>query len=200
MKDEDLRGTKRSHIIEAAVYLFQEHGFHATSMDEISARANVSKRTLYKYFESKDVLFQSIVAELSALVSDTLTFTYDPARSIQEQLTELAWAEASLMRSPEFMAACRMLIAESFRSAEIAEGLRGKIDKTAGIVAFFKEAAASGALIMPDPEAAATEFVALMKARGFWPVIFGEEMLSEAAMSQIVENSVAMMMARYAKS
>ncbi|MEM9638070.1 MAG: helix-turn-helix domain-containing protein, partial [Pseudomonadota bacterium] len=42
------RCSKRAQIIEAAVQEFQDNGFAAASMDVISARAGVSKRTLYK--------------------------------------------------------------------------------------------------------------------------------------------------------
>ena len=116
MKDQDPpRGTKRAQILEAAVSLFQERGFHATSMDDISALAQVSKRTLYKYFESKETLFEAILVEINGRISELLAVTYDPARPIEEQLRDLAWAEANLMMSPDFIATCRMLIAEAFR-------------------------------------------------------------------------------------
>ncbi len=47
---------KRQQIIEAAYQLFRENGFYATGVDLIMRTAKVSKRTLYKYFPTKNEL------------------------------------------------------------------------------------------------------------------------------------------------
>lgn len=52
---------KRRAILAAAGYCFMGGGFTA-SMDQIAARAGVSKQTLYSHFKNKDVLFQAIVS------------------------------------------------------------------------------------------------------------------------------------------
>ena len=52
---------KRKQIIEAAAEEFRSAGFNGTSMDKVAARANVSKRTVYNHFPSKDALFNGIV-------------------------------------------------------------------------------------------------------------------------------------------
>jgi len=48
--------TSKERLIESALQLFYERGFHATGIDMILEKANVSKPTLYKYFDSKDAL------------------------------------------------------------------------------------------------------------------------------------------------
>ena len=48
--------SKRQDLIEAALCLFNERGYHATGIDAILARAGVAKNTLYKHFRSKDEL------------------------------------------------------------------------------------------------------------------------------------------------
>lgn len=50
------RPSRRDHLIRTAVELFAAHGFHATGVDLIMERSGVSKKTLYKYFRSKDEL------------------------------------------------------------------------------------------------------------------------------------------------
>lgn len=50
-------------IIEAATELFHEHGFHATGLDAILARAGVTKTTFYNHFESKDALVIAVLHE-----------------------------------------------------------------------------------------------------------------------------------------
>lgn len=48
-------------IKEAALQLFSAHGVDQVSMDEIAAKANVSKVTIYKYFQSKEDLHKEVV-------------------------------------------------------------------------------------------------------------------------------------------
>jgi len=52
---------KRKQIIEAAFQLFKDNGFYATGVDLIMRTANVSKRTLYKYFPSKNELIVAVL-------------------------------------------------------------------------------------------------------------------------------------------
>ena len=47
---------RKQHLIETALTLFNEKGYHATGIDLILAEAKVSKATLYKHFRSKDEL------------------------------------------------------------------------------------------------------------------------------------------------
>jgi AcrR family transcriptional regulator len=47
----------------AALALFVEKGFAATRLDDVAARAGVSKGTLYLYFESKEALFKAVIEE-----------------------------------------------------------------------------------------------------------------------------------------
>ncbi len=188
---------KRAQIIEAAVVEFQEKGFAAASMDRISARAEVSKRTLYKYFESKENLFRSIVIELSNRFAEVLEIRYEKGRDIREQLTELAWAEGRILMSPEVIAMSRMVISETLRNPLLAAEAQGKLDKTATFIAMLRDAAEDGQLQIEDPEQAGREFIGLIKARAFWPMLFTGAVLSQAEMTETIENSVEMMISRY---
>ncbi|NOD91978.1 TetR family transcriptional regulator [Ruegeria sp. HKCCD4884] len=192
--------SKYAQIIEAAVAEFQEKGFAAASMDRISARAEVSKRTLYKYFESKDNLFRSIVVELSSRFAEVLEIRYEKGRDIREQLTELAWAEGRILMHPDVIAMARMVVSETLRNPELAAKVQGKLDKTQTFIAMLKDAAEDGQLQVDDPERAGIEFVGLIKARAFWPLMFTGGTLSESEMAQTIENSVEMMISRYGVS
>ena len=48
-------------IVKSALELFYYHGFHATGVEQIRAVAGVSKKTLYKYFPSKDELIVAVL-------------------------------------------------------------------------------------------------------------------------------------------
>ena len=50
-------------LLDAALDLFVEKGFSATRVEEVAARAGVSKGTLFLYFQSKEDLFKAVVRE-----------------------------------------------------------------------------------------------------------------------------------------
>ncbi|MFY2824705.1 TetR/AcrR family transcriptional regulator [Ruegeria sp. MALMAid1280] len=191
------KASKQAQIIEAAVAEFQEKGFAAASMDRISARAEVSKRTLYKYFESKENLFRSIVIKLSNRFAAVHDIRYQPGRDIREQLTELAWAEGRVLMMPEVIAMARMVISETLRNPEMAAAAQGKLDKTPAFVSMLKDAADDGQLQIDDPERAGQEFIGLIKAKAFWPMMFSGGILSKQDMTTTIESSVNLILSRY---
>lgn len=188
---------KHAQIIDAALSEFQDKGFAAASMDRISARAEVSKRTLYKYFESKDNLFRSIVLELSGRFSDLSGFRYEKGRDIREQLTELAWAEGRILMSQDVMAMARMIMSETLRNPDLAAEAQRNLDKTPVFIDLLREAARDGKLQIDDPDRAGHEFIGLIKSRAFWPMVFTGCVLTLSEMTDTIENSVEMMMCRY---
>lgn len=50
------RSEIREHLLETALRLFNQHGYHATGVDLIIADAGVAKTTLYRHFENKEDL------------------------------------------------------------------------------------------------------------------------------------------------
>src|ERR1041385_700738 len=52
-----------AEIVSAALDLFVEKGFAATKMEQIGARAGVTKGTVYLYFRSKEDLFRAVLEE-----------------------------------------------------------------------------------------------------------------------------------------
>ena len=66
-RSED-RAVKRQALLTAAVQLFNEHGFHATSLDDVAARVGVTKPVVYHYLGNKDqVLFECVSFGLAQL-------------------------------------------------------------------------------------------------------------------------------------
>ena len=54
-------------LLDAALSLFVEKGYAATKVEQVAARAGVSKGTLFLYFSSKEALFKAVVrADITA--------------------------------------------------------------------------------------------------------------------------------------
>ncbi|AEF42548.1 TetR/AcrR family transcriptional regulator [Hoyosella subflava] len=81
------RAIREQQMLDAAIDVFAEHGYHAASMNAIAARAEISKPMLYLYYGSKDELFASCIRRESTRFLDALTGAADPSLSPREQLT-----------------------------------------------------------------------------------------------------------------
>jgi AcrR family transcriptional regulator len=62
----------RQALREAAHRLFAEKGFSQTTIDDIAAAADVSRRTFFRYYDSKDDLLRTDVADLLPVMLATL--------------------------------------------------------------------------------------------------------------------------------
>ena len=71
------RELKRNAVLQTAAQLFNERGFHATSLDDIAERLNVSKPTVYYYVESKD----QILLECVKIALDLMQAGIDEVRA-----------------------------------------------------------------------------------------------------------------------
>lgn len=60
LREKELR---RKNILSSAIQIIKENGFDCTTMDEIAAKSELSKGTLYLYFEDKLSLFRAIKAD-----------------------------------------------------------------------------------------------------------------------------------------
>ncbi len=56
-----MTASRREHLLQIAMKLFNEHGFNATGIDKVQAASGVSKTTMYKHFKSKDELIQAVL-------------------------------------------------------------------------------------------------------------------------------------------
>lgn len=64
-KHQQLAGTRRVQILDAATKVFAERGFHRSRVKEIAREAGVSEGTIYNYFEDKDALLIGILDRLN---------------------------------------------------------------------------------------------------------------------------------------
>ncbi len=61
----------KESIKKAAQDLFRKYGYHKTSVNEIAKKAKIAKATIYKYFESKELVLHAILMDyLKVSVND----------------------------------------------------------------------------------------------------------------------------------
>lgn len=72
------RAVREQQMLDAAVDVFSDRGFHETSMDAIAAKAAISKPMLYLYYGSKDELFAACIQREGLRFVEALAPAGDP--------------------------------------------------------------------------------------------------------------------------
>jgi AcrR family transcriptional regulator len=109
----DERRTRETEILTAALGVFLRTGYGASTVDELAAAAQVTKRTLYAYYGDKAGVFAAMVRDLAAAVSLD-------AASDRDTLETLAARIVSRVHSDELVGLHQLVIAESTRFPELA--------------------------------------------------------------------------------
>jgi len=84
---------KRTAIMEAALKLFTERGFHGTSTAQISKEAGVATGTLFNYFPTKEYLINSLYFEVKGRLSRSMGTGIEIESTFQERLRRL-WSNS----------------------------------------------------------------------------------------------------------
>lgn len=80
---------KEQKIMDAALKLFAERGFHGTSTAEISKSAGVATGTLFHYFKTKEELIDSIYIYAKENILEEVDDDYDDKKSFKENVKSL---------------------------------------------------------------------------------------------------------------
>jgi TetR/AcrR family transcriptional regulator of autoinduction and epiphytic fitness len=194
------RLTDRKHeaILKAAIDEFRQYGFAGANMDRLAAAAEVSKRTVYNHFPSKEALFVEILRELWRSVAE-VDLSYQPERPLRDQLLELIWQKMRMLNDDCFIDLARVLAGEAVLSPERGREMMARLsDKEEGITVWIREALADKRLKPLDPTFAAQQLQGLVKSFAFWPQLaMGQDALSDAEQQHVVEATVDMFLGFY---
>lgn len=191
---------KREDIIKAAIAEFRENGFSATSMDRVAASAQVSKRTVYNHFESKEVLFQAITKQLCDEITQVSEHPYNPDASLASQLQVIAKQEMALLISTEFLSVMKMITSESLAAPELIKANMDEFQESGiGIVKWVIQAQEDGKLSVTDPVMAGKQFLALIEAFALWPQLYGYKPApTKKEQQSVIDSAVKMFLNTYA--
>ncbi len=189
-----LTDRKRAAIMNAAVQEFRAHGYDATSMDKLAAAAEVSKRTLYNHFPSKDDLFAAILQQLWQHASQHIVPGFNASANLLEQLESFLHAKAISLTDPAMIDLSKVAIAATIHNPERARDIVERLGKMESGLAEWITAAQQAQLLKPgDAEAMGSFLVAMLKSLIFWPqVTMAKPPLSDAELAAHVQLCCAM--------
>ncbi len=102
------RQRHRNEIVDAAMKLFSEKGFHNVSMQEIAAEAEFATGTIYNFFDSKEALYREIMDEVADNVLSLVKPILEGERDEREKIA--GFIGASIRVFQENSAAIRLFL------------------------------------------------------------------------------------------
>ncbi len=116
------KDARPAEIVAAARALFIADGFAATKIESIAARAGTAKGSVYRYFPSKDALFEAVVrdAMVSAVDNAADRLFADPQTSAERLLKNYIRGVIAVIASTERIEIVRLVIAELPRFPSLA--------------------------------------------------------------------------------
>ena len=78
---------KQEDIFDAAIQLFAERGYDGTTIPMIAEKANVGAGTIYRYFENKEALVNSLFSKSMLQLSETIKTDFPVEANIREQFS-----------------------------------------------------------------------------------------------------------------
>ncbi len=84
------QSNKRDEILQSALAIIAEHGFHGAPMAMIAEKASVGAGTIYRYFENKDALITALYEELAKRLVSELRQNYSRADTLRERFLYLS--------------------------------------------------------------------------------------------------------------
>ncbi|WP_437669165.1 TetR/AcrR family transcriptional regulator [Sorangium sp. So ce131] len=158
---EQRKAAKQAQIRAAARRLFLERGVGATSTDALAAEAGVSKRTLYVYYPSKELLLQSVIEELLAASGPRGLAPGAPlpegAQAFREALAGFLRAVLATMMQPDYLGLVRVIVAEIPRMPELGVMVRETVPTRilGGLRRLLEHGQARGLVSFPSVDTAA---------------------------------------------
>lgn len=165
---------KKMRILQAAVKVFSENGFHEAKMEKIAEVADVGKGTVYEYFKSKEELFIEMFKVGSDYYMQQVNDEVNTASSAEEKLLKVMELHFRFMQENRDLA--RLIMQEHHQINKniqqwghcqhnekiniitkiIAEGIENKEFKTSNpevtAALIFAMVAATGGMVMFSPK------------------------------------------------
>lgn len=146
---------RRKRLLDAAENVFLELGYGAASMDDIARRAGMSKKTLYRLFETKQSLFAAVIAARRAVLDAMIDGNACAGdESPKEALRSYLGRVARFVLAPRQAALYRLVIAESLRTPELAHAFyqEGPCKVRSVLEGWLARQHDNGVLYVTDPQ------------------------------------------------
>ena len=192
MNTKTSKNSKKDAILKAAKQLFIANGFNETSMLNIATTANVSKQTIYTYFQNKENLFQelmeNICAQIKCPMDDDKIFNL-PA---EKALNTIGVNLLTLLTSKQGIEIFRLVISESTNNPQLAKIFyqNGPAKNHTKLAKYLNSLNKLEKFNIQNPSQAADYFIAIIQGKFHLQALLNIKQPSEKEIANHVKNSV----------
>ncbi len=142
--------SKKVQILESALELIKENGFHGCPISQVAKQASVAAGSVYTYFESKDEMILELYAYVKTEVAKKISEKDDPKKNFEARFFDLWNNVTSLYREkPAFQSFLDQFSSSPYNT----EAVQLEYDPLGQwMEAFFKEGVESGQLKALNPK------------------------------------------------
>lgn len=189
---------KQQEILDAALKVFSEKGYELSSMDEIAHVANVSKRTIYNHFHSKDDLLMTVASNFIAMSDELKNIEYNPKMELRDQLGLFIESEIKILRNSLWLNFIKTIFDVANRRPVLLKRMSDSTCKRDEIfMSWLKAAENDGKIKVQDPS---------LSAELFWNTINGNFTFTAMGMgsfdqtrsARMKSEIIALFLSRYA--
>ena len=174
---EEAKDERRQVLLQAALDTFYENGFTAARMDDIAARAGLSKGAIYLYFDSKDALFEGLVETIALPRVEQIEALLGSAPSATAAIHHMMLFARALVEHSPMPRIMKVLVADSGRFPDAAQAYRKRVvERILGVIASVLERGReAGEFKIDDPALTARLVIAPIVLSAMWRVTFGHD-------------------------
>ncbi len=168
------KADRPDEIVAAALEVFSERGFAAARLDDIAARAGVSKGAIYLYFATKEDIFRAVVEQAVAPNLEGLQAMATLAPSFTDLARFFAANVSRTLADSPVGGVARMVIAEAGNFPELARIWHDRLvaPALAAMTAAITAGQARGELRAGDPRQYAVSMIAPLLLGVLWRETF----------------------------
>jgi len=181
----------RERIIRAYQELSAHRGFSGVTVDEVAAHARVSKRTIYRYFDSKDDIIAAVVDEFLQAMEQEFDRLIKNGNSTQEILSSII---KKLVTDGKFIFGAPNLRDLQQVYPHIWEKIDSfRTEKFMHLLSVLREKGEVGILLETDPRIVSAIFVAIAQSVVTPEFIIKNDLTFEDTLSQVSRIMMAAM-------
>lgn len=163
-------------VLDAALDLFLEKGFSATRVEDIAARAGLSKGAVYLYFPSKEAILEGLVRRaVVPIATNALGFLENFVGDPRTVFTMVLKMVAGRLSEPRTAAIPRLLMREVIHFPEFAQMYRREVlDRVLPVVeTLIRNGVTEGYFRPVDPELTIRSIVGPIMLHMLMAEVFG---------------------------
>jgi AcrR family transcriptional regulator len=195
------KDARPQEILDAALSVFADKGFAAARMDDIAARARVSKGTIYLYFPSKEAVFKALVQEMVGTQLARFAELASAHRGpIAPLLAEILRSLCRFLATSDRVVLPKMVIAEAGNFPDLARIYREEIIER-GLALFgglIRDGIARGEFRPIVPQHGARLCIAPLLLAAIWRTTFARLDASDYDYEGLIEAHIATLLRGFA--